>query len=1219
MADQVRQTAPIDLRAYHPLARLRWTIRAYVLLEGALLALILAFVWFWFALALDFSVHYFWGIDLLEKAEPVRWVMLAVFAGGIAGVVVWYVMRRLFYDFRPAALALVLEQRFPELLGDRLITAIELIDLERARQQGYSVEMIVQTMIDAKERVERVPVRTVFNWRRLLLMAWSLVGVSVFALLLVYPVVALFSAADQPSGRALAAVLTVNLLLVLSIAFVFFVPCLWAWNRKAGPALRWCLLGMGLLCAVSAAVGYDYAFRRVNPMHSYEYSWRLYHATDISLDRNFRFKDTRWPHDEFFVDWIDFPVDQKRIEFNKTINARAYFTTWIVADAKAEKGWRPLVWSDLAKVVDVQSIPPLSEKTVHDYLIGLTAGDEGSPVGFDRNKMTLPAGADVPVDVVMAMLNDSNAKTVAFTADERDRFALLATVLDARAGDPKLGGRTIRKVNAPEALELKYGPNGRGHSKLAALEGRHNVYELEQPVRLDAAFAVDLPPDASDPSGLTKEKGVPMFVTADVDGRSIATGSRTVVLVRPPKIDKLVYQQFKPAYLYYLPPTAPRADTIDERRQILRGLRQTLAPLQDRPGEVYEFMNVAQGSELTFTATSDKKLTEVVLDPRSADFPGCAGPNDLEGLKLAVTDSRSFTIEFRANGKSLREWRSAARSGPQNPVLPLITKPITFDVVMVDVDNMRSTRSFTVRPIEDKVPNVGLYVDDVRQVQLNGRTVYLCTAKAEIPFAKESLITDDNGLHKVEFVFKYAPLANQAYVNLHAELAGWLWASTPVLPNIGDFLYRREVLLRTVSSAKEQKATEGSARLDAFDNAQGRYIELLGAGKRRLFTVDEIKPLLAKPLPDDYSSPVLKRFEFKESETPIVFDFLRQLPRLGDKDSFGVAPVYEVSLDVRATDSNVLADGPRTSENKEGPATFRIVGESDLQILISREEADLVRRFDDTVKKVEEQQRILQATAVRAASISESTVTSEQTRVEGVMDVVGKARESTAEIANSYRRILREYKLNRFPDKFTRDLESKIVGPLAAVQEKEFPRAENELVQFHVVLKQANPQSAQAQAAPTLARVQELIDALRRIQQEMGQMQGYEKIVQDLKKLEKKQSELSAQELKQIEDKLRKDLLHVRPMLPKSVEVDAGKTTQVKFAVRMPDVNPGDAVMRFEVPVNSGLKIAPTEIRLKDDATEAVFDLTAGAATGTYYIKINPAPGEPVELKVVVK
>ena len=124
-----------------------------------------------------------------------------------------------------------------------------------------------------------------------------------------------------------------------------------------------------------------------------------------------------------------------------------------------------------------------------------------------------------------------------------------------------------------------------------------------------------------------------------------------------------------------------------------------------------------------------------------------------------------------------------------------------------------------------------------------------------------------------------------------------------------------------------------------------------------------------------------------------------------------------------AIDSNVLADSDRVSENKDAALVFRIVPEPQLQTLIVREESELVRRFEEMIARIEANQRILKQLVERIPSgLSVSTASSEQTRVEGIFDVVAKGHELTGEIQSSYSRILREYQVNRFDTKLTKGL-----------------------------------------------------------------------------------------------------------------------------------------------------------------------------------------------------
>jgi hypothetical protein len=85
----------------------------------------------------------------------------------LLGPAAFLAAKRLFHDFHPRALALVLERRFPQILGDRLITAVELDDPQATTQFGYSPAMVEETIHEAAQRVEKLPLGEVFDWRRL--------------------------------------------------------------------------------------------------------------------------------------------------------------------------------------------------------------------------------------------------------------------------------------------------------------------------------------------------------------------------------------------------------------------------------------------------------------------------------------------------------------------------------------------------------------------------------------------------------------------------------------------------------------------------------------------------------------------------------------------------------------------------------------------------------------------------------------------------------------------------------------------------------------------------------------------------------------------------------------------------------------------------------------------------------------------------------------------
>src|SRR5262249_21519937 len=130
---------------------------------------------------LDFD----WVRELKGLAEGastdvvLRGIILGVLVLGLVAVVAWKLLWRLTREFSDPALALVLERRYPRELGDRLITAVELADPRMADKYGYSQELVDQTVNDAADRVERLPVRQVFNWGRLARLGLLVVGLTV--------------------------------------------------------------------------------------------------------------------------------------------------------------------------------------------------------------------------------------------------------------------------------------------------------------------------------------------------------------------------------------------------------------------------------------------------------------------------------------------------------------------------------------------------------------------------------------------------------------------------------------------------------------------------------------------------------------------------------------------------------------------------------------------------------------------------------------------------------------------------------------------------------------------------------------------------------------------------------------------------------------------------------------------------------------------------------
>ena len=181
--------ATADREILNPLDRLRGTIRRFVVFDGLLAAALFVLAWFWAGLALDYGFFRLTGFDWVQDAPwVIRGFALVVSLLLVGTILVTRIAIRMRTRFSYRSLALVLEKRFPKLLGQRLITAVELADVKKAVRYGYSAEMLHKTIDDARARVAEVPVGKVFNWKRLRSKLYVLVGVGLGLTLLAFAV-----------------------------------------------------------------------------------------------------------------------------------------------------------------------------------------------------------------------------------------------------------------------------------------------------------------------------------------------------------------------------------------------------------------------------------------------------------------------------------------------------------------------------------------------------------------------------------------------------------------------------------------------------------------------------------------------------------------------------------------------------------------------------------------------------------------------------------------------------------------------------------------------------------------------------------------------------------------------------------------------------------------------------------------------------------------------
>ncbi|MFT3882555.1 MAG: hypothetical protein QM703_23245 [Gemmatales bacterium] len=183
------QSAPaLRSSLQQPLLRLQSAIRRYVVFESIAYLVMACFVWAAVWLLFDWGVLFkLFGFDYLREGSPaiqgiLRVGALLILIAVVGSVIVRYLVTRLMKPITTSDLALALERRFGERLGDRLVTAVELNDWDQARDQGYSPSMIEATTAEAEQQLAKLQVGDVLNTDRLRTRIWLAAACLVVAL-----------------------------------------------------------------------------------------------------------------------------------------------------------------------------------------------------------------------------------------------------------------------------------------------------------------------------------------------------------------------------------------------------------------------------------------------------------------------------------------------------------------------------------------------------------------------------------------------------------------------------------------------------------------------------------------------------------------------------------------------------------------------------------------------------------------------------------------------------------------------------------------------------------------------------------------------------------------------------------------------------------------------------------------------------------------------------
>lgn len=769
----------------------------------------------------------------------------------------------------------------------------------------------------------------------------------------------------------------------------------------------------------------------------------------------------------------------------------------------------------------------------------------------------------------------------------------LAQQLDELAARPSMS-RQLRKLTLPERVSLSYSG-------------------------IRTAGAMDLTRDTSgefsgELGGLKESVG---FV---VKAEDFASARRNITLVPPPQFTSLKRTEYQPAYLYHAPPPDQDFNFLAGKRQ--RFAEQDLSLTGDR-----SILAVPSGTEVTFVGTADRLLKQVRLVPKTGTNPeGGKQPYDLElttvteelvesnVLGQAEEEAPRPGFFGRLFGKSDKNGGAASEKevtqftfayrGPQQ-----LRSTSEFDLVLTDNDNVTSTRTITIQVAEDSPPRVEVGVDVLRRQGNN----YLCTPIALVPFFTESIVDNRIGLSRVEYQFSYTKQEADVVVDLQAQAMAGVWASVPLIPNIGTAISPTVSAAVAMSIARPGRRDTGSLAVSRFQQ------DFAGLPK---YTADALEQILSQPMATEPKEGqiearqnVVREIRFRDQISD-TFDLERALPNLRVRDPNEIQPRYRLELTMRAVDVN-FETGPRIGESLE-PIRLLIVSEQDLLAEMNKDEDSLITKLDGVINRLKTAQSRLNETADRLVSTEPppDILVSSGVRSLGVLQDVTKEKDQVQSILGDYRRLRREAEVNRINPATIKRWDDLVIKDLDGVIQGEFPNAEEALNDFQGQLAAGLRPNDSAQA---LARtnMQALIARLESVRSSLGDAISINKLREDLRAILDRQRQLS-QGLKRIQAQIIENLFAPKILPVPAITMAKQEKKTVTHVVDWNVFEDGEFKVKLEAPEASGLKL-PAEVVVTDDKDEFDYELTAGDKPGEYTIRLVPSVGEPVMVKVTVK
>jgi hypothetical protein len=1067
--------ATIDPRVSHPLDHLRGVIRRYVLLEGLLSGLLFVACWFALGLVIDFGLFRTAVWDwVLDAPRAVRVLALVGSVLLFLGTVTLRMVRRLRKELSYPALALVLERRFPQLLGDRLITAVELADVGRAAKDGYSAEMIRQTIAEARARVADVPVRQVFNWRRLWVLGFLTAGLT-FAIVLTGYVLYVSITGSFSLNRYAWRFAHVSGTFLERDVLLKNTP----WPRRAHLEL------VGFPEEGPLRVGRDAAaptvrvryFQYLVPDASEHVGWRPARWSDLEPE----WGRGEWPPFATFVSVEGIPAENTnnwRVD-DVDLRSRAIAgkAEGVLNQLKQLDERAPALDAEVPrKAAELKrAAAALRSAAEERNAVAANSPQAGSPPPGPTQPTPEERRAQALVLEAIADVVEPNAEAMAFTSqllirksanpDEQwqikdagsgtwrpmkwgdvrtvlgiatlpevpsSRVMLSGAINDQPAPDTPVAEWTVWQVDLHVRILLSaMVPIRESLDRLAEVADRpsmgRRLRRLDQPPRVvleytgktkvgDATLTPEQNNQFAGPITDLKED-----VRFSVRAEDYRTDMREIHLVNAPMLEKLIRTDYQPAYLHHAPPAGEEELAYQpkppDRLLPPAGLRQTWATqtqlvTADWQARRHELQGLRQ------------RMRDIPLSP-TGDQTTFSVPDGTEVVLTGVADSdlRAAYLEPR-NG-----FVPGAIPGSRNWV-PLSVGPDGRTVTIALRGDYRigpgreflhAYRDESGQPatkVVSSTPTVefDLILEEKYGVQAR-RHFQIEAIPDEAPTVKVSL----SGVRSVNAIRarvndKTMPVTLPVPCYLVTPVARLEFTPESVVQDdrgLSDVSYRVERWVQDyVADGDKARPRDDKPEFDAKLRVPVNRFEELRRAVGRPRT--ELEALLLKPLRDEDRAPQVTTLEFRNADTDF-FDLKDRVPLITSKD--GKDRHYRIDLFVEAVDTNSFS-GPGKTRNRE-PINLLVVSEPELLAAMNEDEAELAQQMSGVVKLVARARTNFEFVKLQNGTAPPAAIGITKLKAADVGQDVARARLAVRDVLADCKRLYRECRINRVSERTT--------------------------------------------------------------------------------------------------------------------------------------------------------------------------------------------------------